>query len=88
MDRIKIKQNFHNLIDNIENENMLLGFYELLKSRSESEEGELWSRLSYQEQEDLIKLADSSNDPSNLIDHEDMKRKHKRWLKTSLDKES
>lgn len=80
MSRLEIRQNFHNLIDSIENENMLLSFYELLKSRSQSDQGSLWKKLSWQEQEDLIKLADSTNDPSKLIDHNEVKKKHKKWL--------
>ncbi|PWD97554.1 hypothetical protein [Marinilabilia rubra] len=80
MNRIEIRQNFHNLIDSIENENILFSFYELLKSRSQSEQGSLWNKLTFQEQEDLIKLADAANDPSNLIDHNEIKKKHTKWL--------
>ena len=42
MNLISIKKKFHILIDSIENEDILLAFYELIKMRSNSKEGILW----------------------------------------------
>ncbi len=46
MNTVKIKQNFHNLIDKIDNERLLIDFYDLMKKRSSAQEGKLWNRLS------------------------------------------
>ena len=39
MNTVEIKQNFHTLIDQIDNECLLVNFYELMKKRSSAREG-------------------------------------------------
>lgn len=80
MNTIELKQRFHQLIDSIDNENLLINFYDLIKKRSTAKEGQLWNKLSEQEQQELILSLDESKNPENLIDHEEMKIKHKKWL--------
>lgn len=80
MNTIELKNNFHNLIDSIENETLLMNFYELMKKRSSTKEGQLWSRLNKQEQEELLLALEESENEVNLISHEEMKKKHKKWL--------
>jgi len=80
MNTIEIKQSFHHLIDSIDNENLLLHFYDLMKKRSVAKEGQLWNKLTEQEQQELILSFEESKNPEKLIDHEDMKIKHKKWL--------
>lgn len=80
MTTIELKNNFHHLIDSIENENLLLRFYELMKSRSISKEGKLWSRLSKEEQDELLMALAESDKEENLISHDKMMKKHKKWL--------
>ena len=80
MTTIELKNNFHQLIDSIENENLLLKFYELMRNRSISKEGNLWSRLSIEEQEELLKSFNESDKEENLIKHNEMMIKHKKWL--------
>jgi hypothetical protein len=75
MNTIEIKQNFHHLIDNIDNENLLISFYDLIKKRTTAKEGQLWNKLTEQEQQKLILSFDESKNPENLIDHEDMRKK-------------
>lgn len=77
MNTIEIKQNFHLLIDSIENENLLINFYDLIKKRSLAKEGLLWNRLSDQEQEELLLSLEESKNPENLTSHEEMKIKFK-----------
>lgn len=43
-------------------------------------EGQLWNNLTNKEQEELLLSFDESKNPENLIDHEDMKKKHEKWL--------
>jgi hypothetical protein len=80
MTTIELKNNFHHLIDSIDNENLLLKFYDLMKSRSATKEGNLWSRLTKEEQEELSIAFNESKSDENLISHEDMIKKHKKWL--------
>jgi hypothetical protein len=80
MNTIELKKNFHLLIDSIDNENLLINFYDLIKKRSSTKEGQLWSRLTIAEQEELLLSLDESDNPENLVSHEDMVTKHKKWL--------
>ena len=80
MNTIELKKNFHLLIDSIDNENLLVSFYDLIKKRSSTKEGQLWGRLTTQEQEELISALEESENPENLISHEEMVKKHKKWL--------
>ena len=80
MNTIELKKNFHLLIDSIDNENLLINLYDLIKKRSSTKEGQLWSRLTKAEQEELLLSLDESDNPENLVSHEDMVTKHKKWL--------
>jgi hypothetical protein len=80
MNTPELKKNFHNLIDHIDNESILISFYELMKKRATSEDGKLWSRLTKEDQESLLLTLEESEQSYNLIDHEEMKKKHGKWL--------
>jgi hypothetical protein len=76
----ELKKHFHQLIDKIDNEDLLIKFYDLMKRSSSSREGQLWNRLTKEEQEELLRSVEESENSENLISHEEMKRKHKKWL--------
>lgn len=80
MTTIEIKKDFHSLIDSIDNENILLFFYDLMKRRSTSKEGQILNRLSNDQKQELLLSVRESENPDNLISHEDLKIKHKKWL--------
>lgn len=80
MNTIELKQSFHHLIDSIDNKDLLIHFYDLIKKRTTAKEGKLWNNLTEQEQQELILSLNESKNPKNLIDHEEMKIKHKKWL--------
>jgi hypothetical protein len=80
MTTIELKNNFHHLIDSIDNENLLLRFYDLMKSRTISKDGKLWSRLTKEEQEELLIAFEESEKEENLLSHDEMMKKHKKWL--------
>lgn len=77
---MELKQNFHHLIDSIDNEKLLINFYDLIKKRSSAKEEQLWNKLNDQEQNELLLSLEESKNPENLISHEEMKKKHKKWL--------
>ena len=76
MDAIEIKKNFHFLIDSIDNENLLINLYDILKRRSNVQEGHLWNRLSKDEREELLLAFEESDIQENLISQEEMTKKH------------
>jgi hypothetical protein len=80
MNTIALKKNFHLLIDSIENENLLISFYELMKKRSSTKEGQLWNKLTQKEQDELLLSLEESEISGNLISHDEMVKKHKKWL--------
>ncbi len=80
MNSTALKRDFHNLIDSIENETLLIGFYELMKNRTSTKDGKLWSRLSREEQESLLQTLEETKKPENVIRHSEMIKKHKKWL--------
>jgi len=80
MTTIELKNNFHHLIDSIENENLLQEFYELMLRKSASKAGSLWAMLSKDEIEELLLANEETENPENLIPHEEMKKKYSKWL--------
>jgi hypothetical protein len=80
MNTIELRKNFHNLIDSINNESILTKFYSIMARMNERDDGKLWGKLTLDEQEELIRADIESRDPSNLIPHEEIQEKHKKWL--------
>jgi hypothetical protein len=80
MDTVELRKSFHLLIDNIENEHLLMNFYDLIKSRLAMKEGQLWNRLTSSEQQELLLALNEIENPNNLISNKEMKKKHKKWL--------
>jgi hypothetical protein len=75
-----IIDSFHHLIDSIDNDQLLLKFYELMKNRTSTKDGNIWTRLTKEEQEELLAAFEESKDQENLISQDDMMKKHKKWL--------
>ena len=80
MSTIELKSSFHSLIDSIDNESLLLSFYNLMKSRTATMDGQLWNILSISEQEELLLAFEESSNNNNLLSHKEMKEKHQKWL--------
>ena len=80
MNTIELKKNFHLLIDSIDNENILINFYDILKEKSSAKEGKLWENLTIEDQEELLFALKESDNPENLISQAEMKKKHQKWL--------
>lgn len=80
MNKTELKKSFHLLIDSIDNENLLINFYDILKKKSSANEGQLWEGLTNQEKEELLLALEESDNPENLISQDEMKKKHQKWL--------
>ena len=80
MNAIEIKTNFHNLIDQINNEQLLIKLYHIMEQASITADGQLWSRLTEDEQIELLKIEEETQSGGDLISNEQMQTKHKKWL--------
>lgn len=77
---MKTKEAFHKLIDKIENEEILKGYFELIKRLNSNQTGKLWDALSSEERDELLISYEESFDPKNLLSHEEVKAQHQKWL--------
>lgn len=77
---MKTKEEFHKLIDKIEDEEVLKGYFELILRLNNNQTGDLWNRLSTEEKEELLLSYTESFDPNNLISHDEVKKQHAKWL--------
>jgi hypothetical protein len=75
-----IRTSFHQLIDEIENDRLLMKFYDLLVKSKVQKEGDLWNQLSDEQRNEVLIAESESNYKKNLIDHEKQKAKHQKWL--------
>ena len=76
-----IKEAFHKLIDKIENEENLKGYFELVQRLNKNQSGKLWDALSPAEKNELLLSYDESFDLKNLISHAEVKEQHNKWLR-------
>lgn len=75
------KEAFHRLIDEIDDEEILKGYLELIQRLNSSQTGRLWDSLDAEEKSELLLSYEESFDPKNLISHEHVKGQHDKWLK-------
>jgi len=80
MTTLELKNNFHQLIDKVEDDNILTRFYTMLEQVLENKEGKLWSRLSAAEQQEILQIDNETDNEENLIPLAKIQEKHKRWL--------
>ncbi len=80
MTTVELKNNFHRLIDSIDNESLLMKFYDLLLRKKDLRDGKLFSYLTKEEQEELFLAEEESENSYNVVSNEEQKKKHKKWL--------
>lgn len=80
MNTLEIKTNFHHLIDQLNNEELLIKFYHIMEQASTTADGQLWNRLTSDEQMELLKIEREAQSDLYLISSEQMQNKHKKWL--------
>lgn len=78
---MSVKEDFHQLIDSINDEETLESYYRLIEQINNAQAGEFWNELTEDQKADLLKAYEESFDQNQLISHEEAKRQHKRWLK-------
>jgi hypothetical protein len=72
----ELKPRFHKLIDNMNIEKI----HNLISQINNRESVSLWNRLSEADQKELLQADLESEDEKNLIPHNTVKEKHKKWL--------
>ncbi|MBA4408425.1 MAG: hypothetical protein C0397_03260 [Odoribacter sp.] len=80
MNALEIKTNFHHLIDQINNEHLLIKLYHIMEQASSTADGQLWSKLTEDEQIELLKIEGEVQSDQNLIPNQQMQTKHQKWL--------
>jgi len=80
MNALEIKTNFHQLIDQISNEQLLIKLYRIMEHASSTIDGQLWSRLTEEEQNELLRIEREVLSDLDLITNEQMQTKHEKWL--------
>lgn len=83
METTQLKNNFHHLIDSFDNERILAIFFGLMSKVKDSVDGQLWSRLNKEEQEELILSDIEAEYPKNLISHSTIQKKHQTKRRSS-----
>ena len=80
MTTIELKNNFHQLIDHIDDAAILSKFYTILERASETHTGKLWNRLSDADQQELLQIDSDTDADDHLIPQSVIQEKHKKWL--------
>ncbi len=78
---MRIKDDFHSLIEKIEDEEALKGYFKLIQRLNNNQTGELWDGLSPAEKDELLLSYEESFDSNNLVSHEEVKNQHDKWLR-------
>lgn len=78
---MKVKDDFHHLIDTIEDEAVLKGYYDLIQTLNDTQTGELQNKLTDEQRQELMLSYEESFDEKNLISHEEVKKEYAKWLK-------
>lgn len=78
---MKTRDEFHNLIDKMEDEKILKGYLNLIQKLIKNQNGELWNELSAEAKAELLLSYDESFDSMNLISHDQVREQHEKWLK-------
>lgn len=74
-----IKDQFHNLIDRVQDEAVLVRYLGAISSEIKGESLDLWNDLTTQQQKGILEAIDQTEDPSRLISHEEAMKRHAPW---------
>ena len=74
MGAIELKASLHKIVDKINNEELLRTIYDFLKLRENLEEGRIWKALSEEQKNEVYLSYEESEDESNLIDWDAVKK--------------
>jgi hypothetical protein len=79
-DLVVLKNNFHQLIDNLNDIQVLETLYKLVSSFQREQEMDIFDDLTVPQQQRLQQSLQQSENPSNLHTHENVKQEIQQWL--------
>ena len=74
----ELKSDFHALIDQIDDPNILSQFYDVM-SQSAHQQNSMWQSLSASQQKALLEAYEDSENEDNLIPFSQIKEKYREW---------
>ena len=82
MDIGHVRSNFHQLIDQIEDETILSELYQmLLNYQQKKESGDFWDSMTDEQKQELEEALAESESDENLISHQDVMNRASKWRK-------
>ena len=75
-----IKDQFHDLIDRVQDEAVLVRYLGAISSEVKGESLDFWNDLTLEQQKDILEAYEESKDEKNLIPHEVVKQRYAKWL--------
>ena len=70
MSTIELKEGIHKIVDGIGNPQFLQTLYDFLKTKVESEPGQMWDTLNDTQKQEVLSAYDESEDEANLVERE------------------
>lgn len=80
MDKIELKANLHQFIDQLDNMDLLKKYYNELKMMVKNPKSSSWDNLSNTEKEDVLLAFEESESEQYLIDNQEIENKLKKKL--------
>ncbi|HRN42496.1 MAG TPA: hypothetical protein PK649_10560 [Vicingus sp.] len=80
MDKIELKANLHQFIDQLDNIDLLKKYYNELKLMVKNPKSNSWDKLSISEKEDVLLAFEESETEQYLIDNQEIENKLKKKL--------
>lgn len=77
---MKIREEFHHLIDSIGNEDTLKAYYQLIHDLNDEQAINPWDKLNSEQQQMVLSSYEDSLNGKNLVAHEDVMKKYAKWL--------
>jgi hypothetical protein len=74
-----IKDQFHDLIDRVEDEAVLVRYLGAISSEINGEPADSWDDLTPKQQEGIMEAIEQTKDPAKLITHEEAIKRHAPW---------
>ncbi|TVQ90863.1 MAG: hypothetical protein EA393_05050 [Bacteroidetes bacterium] len=80
MNTTTLKSDIHKLIDQIDNEQLLLEYYNEMKSLIQKDRVSAWDTLTDKQKKEIILSWEESEDEVNLVENDEVLRKYKEML--------
>ena len=77
----EIRSQFHTLIDEVDNPQLLERFMEILRESAAPKKGKIWDTLSEEGKRGVMEAYEQSKDKANLVSNEEVMKKYSKWLK-------